>query len=212
MTTLLHAEEKPCMKDVLVIGSNNLNINTQGRSFMKDMLVARLSAGSVSAFEKIMRRYSGYVLAVIRNHSRGALSYEDMEELVSDTFVAVWKQRTQLDPSRPLMPYLAVTARNRTINALRRLKITVSLEDSDVYDPGIEQSLEQRAAVSEMLEAVSQLSDKQRNVFTRFYCYGETLAEISGGLKISLSDAKTTLMRAREAVRRILSERGYDHV
>lgn len=200
------------MKGVLVAELNVGSVDIQRRSCMKDILVARLNAGSVAAFEKIMRRYSGYVFAVIRNHSRGALSREDMEELVSDTFVAIWKQREQIDPRRPIMPYLAVTARNRTINALRRLQITVSLEDSDVHDAGIEQALEQRAAVSEILEAASQLSEKQRNVFTRFYCYGETLDEISKGLKISLTDAKTTLYRAREAVREKLSERGYDHV
>lgn len=178
---------------------------------MKDRLVARLNAGSVSAFEKIMRKYTGYVFAVIRNYSHDLLSREDIEELVSDTFVSVWKQRESIDPNRPVMPYLAVTARNKTINLLRGMKLTVSLEDADVRDTDLELRLERKEAVNEILEAVEHLSAKQRNVFTRFYCYGESLSEISSGLGISPSDARTTLHRAREAVKKIISERSNSH-
>lgn len=52
---------------------------------MKDKLIEKLNTGDVGAFEYLMREYSGYVFAVVRNHSAGVLSYEDMEELTADT-------------------------------------------------------------------------------------------------------------------------------
>lgn len=179
---------------------------------MKDRLIAKMSAGSTDAFEKIMRKYSGYVLAVIRNHSRGVLSREDHEEILIDTFASIWRQRGVIDPERPFMPYLAVTARNKTLGALRSAKLTVGIEDADAHDIDIETQLERKEAVKSIMEVAGQLNDRQRDVFIRFYFYGETLSEISKGLMISSSNARTTLFRARESVKRILSERGYEHV
>ncbi|MBP3856891.1 MAG: sigma-70 family RNA polymerase sigma factor [Ruminiclostridium sp.] len=60
-----------------------------------------------------------------------------------------------------------------------------------------------------MLEAAGTLNKKQYEVFVRFYLYGEPLTEISERMGIGSSDARTTLFRAREAIRKYLSERGY---
>lgn len=174
-----------------------------------DKLIKKLNSGNVRAFEQIMRDYSGYVSVVIRNHSKELLSREDMEELLSDTFVALWKNRGSIDPDRPLMPYLAVTARNKVMNRLRQIRLTVSLEDVELSDHSLERQLENAAIADDILDAAKSLSAKQHDVFLRFYLYGEALDTISKGMGISSADARTSLFRAREAVKKYLSERGY---
>lgn len=176
---------------------------------MKDKLIRKLNSGSVKAFEQIVHKYGGYVYAVVRNHSGGLLSAEDIEELVSDTFAALWRKRETLDSSRPVMPYLAVTARNLTINRLRQVKLTVSLEDAELSDVSFEDRIENAAVIGSILEAAEALGDKQREIFTRFYLYGEKVSDISEKMNISLSDAKSSLFRARQNIKKSLDERGY---
>jgi len=176
---------------------------------MKDKLIEKLNAGDVLTFERIVTRYGGYVLSVINRRSGGFLTYEDAEEIASDTFSALWQEREKLDPEKPLMPYLAAVAGNFVISRLRALKLTVSIDDTD--EPSVDnlvRDTENKEAFDCMLESVSELNAKQREVFVRFYFYGETLKEIETIMKISQSDARTTLHRARGKIKDYMIKRG----
>ncbi len=177
---------------------------------MKDKLVEKLIGSDVRAFEQIVKKYGRYVFRVVRNHSGGMLTREDEEEITNDTFAALWLNRERIDPERPLLTYLAVIARNKVSNRLRTLKFTVSIEQlGELYDADLDRKLEDKENVDAILEAAGKLNKKQYEVFVRFYLYGEPLAEISERMGIGSSDARTTLFRAREAIRKYLSERGY---
>ncbi len=179
---------------------------------MKDKLIEKLNKGDERAFGKIVERYGGYVISVIKRRSGGLLTYEDAEEIASDTFAALWKECGKIDPEKPLMPYLAAVAGNLVISRLRVLKLTVSIEDTD--EPAIEgfvRDIENREAFECLLGSLSELTDKQREVFVRFYFYGESLKEIEGAMKISPSDTRTTLHRAREKIKEHLIKRGHSY-
>lgn len=178
---------------------------------MKDKLITKLKGGDAAAFEEIMRRYAGYVYAVIRSHSRGMLTPEDIDEAAQDTFVALWQRRAGLDECRPLMPYLAVVARNLTLNRCRSLRLTVDIDGvADIKtDSDIEAALENTSAAEDILKAAYKLKARQRDVFIGFYLYGESLEEIAKKLGITPQNARTTLFRARGEIRRLLKGRGY---
>lgn len=176
---------------------------------MKDKLILKLNKGSIKALEQIIRQYDDYVFFVIRNHSGDVLSKEDIEELASDTFVALWNNRRSVDAAKPLMPYLAVVAKNKTVDKLRSLHITVNIEDTDLCDDDFDQRFENAEAVREILVAAEKLPAKQREIFIRFYFYGETLKAIAEAMGITYPDSRTSLHRARNAVKEYLSERGY---
>ena len=50
--------------------------------------------------EKIINEYSGYVYTIIINMSKGILSDEDVEEIISDVFFILWKNRDKLDDEK----------------------------------------------------------------------------------------------------------------
>lgn len=176
---------------------------------MKDKLIEKLNKGSVKALEQIIRQYDDYVFYVIRNHSGGVLSKEDIEELASDTFAALWKNCRSVDPDKPLMPYLASIAGNKTIDRLRSLHITANIEDIELSDDELVRKFENAEAVREILHAAERLSAKQYEIFIRFYFYGETLKAIAEAMGITYPDSRTSLHRARNAVKEYLNERGY---
>lgn len=180
-----------------------------GEIQMKDKLIEKLNNGDICAFEKLMREYSGYVFAVVRNHSKDILTYEDMEELTADTFAALWQSRESISPDKPLMPFLAVTARNKTLNRLRSVRLTVPLEEAAGVPALHDLSDREQEAVTEILDAVSELPDTSREVFFRYYLYGEPLDRISKELGLSPSNIRTRLCRSRDKIKKQLLERGY---
>lgn len=181
---------------------------------MKDRLLVKLKSGNVRAFENIISRYGGYVLKVIRNHSMGQLSNEDCEELLDDTFVSLWQNRETVNESSSIMPYLAVIAKNKVYNRLRALRSTYGITKTEISDKSspsekFDTEFDKLLLTECLRKAIDNLSKKQNEVFIRFYFYGEHLAAISDGMRISPSDARTSLFRARESVKKYLSERSY---
>lgn len=86
-----------------------------------EKLLRALSGGDTKAFEKIMKKYSGYVCTVARNFSRGALSEEDIDDISVDVFYKLWRCRENLDIKIGLSAYLSAAARNAVKNRFRDL-------------------------------------------------------------------------------------------
>ena len=50
--------------------------------------------------EKLIKEYSKYLYKIINNIGRGYLSSEDIEEIIVDVFIALWKNQSKLDESK----------------------------------------------------------------------------------------------------------------
>ena len=61
-------------------------------------LIRALQAGERAALRRTMEVYAGYTSAVLGNTLRGQASREDLEELLSDVFLSLWRSREGLDP------------------------------------------------------------------------------------------------------------------
>ncbi|MFG6353257.1 MAG: RNA polymerase subunit sigma-70, partial [Oscillospiraceae bacterium] len=66
-----------------------------------------------------MAAYTPYLSTVVWNALGPAASAQDVEEVVSDAFLALWSRRDSLQPEQGLKPWLAAVARNRAIDRLR---------------------------------------------------------------------------------------------
>ena len=181
----------------------------------EDKLLRALADGSQKALEKIVKKYSGYVCTVARNFSRGTLSEEDIDEISVDVFYKLWNARQALDIKVGLSAYLSAAARNAVKNRFRDLP--PPYEDiTELGLPSDDLSVEDKAEFSAMMEClnegVEQLSPKEREIFLRFYLYGEKSSQIAKAMNISESSVRTNLHRTREKLKKFMSERGYDHV
>ena len=79
--------------------------------------------------EKIINEYSGYVYTIIINMSKGILSDEDVEEIISDVFFILWKNRDKLDDEKKLSSYIAGIIRNLVKEKYRKLKSNLNISD-----------------------------------------------------------------------------------
>lgn len=178
---------------------------------MENILIEKLKNNDEKALDLIIEKYSSYIFAVVKNFSQNALSKEDQEEIVCDVFILLWKNRDKIISDRPIVPYLSVIAKNRIKNKFRensKIKFTVLKEDF----PGDNflERFEKNLAVEYIFEALELLSEAQKEMFIRYYFYGEKIRDFSKLLNITESNAKTALHRARKKVKKFLTERGYD--
>ena len=91
--------QTPDMIDVSML----IQMNKEGCGMDDRQLLRQLQKKSRGALEAAIAQYGAYVLAIIRNRSRGVLTPEDHEEIASDVFFALWNgaariERGQLRP------------------------------------------------------------------------------------------------------------------
>ena len=91
-------------------------------------LLRQLQKQRAGALEQAVAQYGAYVLAIIRNRSRGVLTPEDHEEIASDVFFALWNGAARIERGQ-LRPWLGAVARNRTAEAMRKQNVYLPLED-----------------------------------------------------------------------------------
>ncbi len=177
-------------------------------------MLRALADGDIKALEKIVKKYSGYVCTVARNFSRGALSEEDIDEISVEVFYKLWSLRESLDIRVGLSAYLSAAARNAVKNRFRALP--PPFEDITENDIPSDYSVEDKAEFSIMMEClndgIDRLPPKDREMFLRFYLYGERSSQIAAAMNISEGSVRTELHRIRAKLRKFMSERGYDHV
>lgn len=180
----------------------------------EEKLLGALADGDIKALEKIMKKYSGYVCTVARNFSRGALSEQDIDEISVEVFCKLWEYRQNLEIKIGLSAYLSAAARNAVKNRFRDLP--PPCEDLTELEISSDYSVENKAELSDMMdclnEGVDRLPPKDREIFLRFYLYGEKSSQIADAMNISENSVRTNLHRTRAKLKNFMSERGYDHV
>ena len=78
-------------------------------------ILKKLRNRDEKAFEEIIDLYSAYITAVVRNLLGSRGTKEDVEEVVADTFIALWitAERINYEEYSSIKAYIAVIARNK---------------------------------------------------------------------------------------------------
>ena len=171
-------------------------------------LLRQLQKKSRGALEAAIAQYGAYVLAVIRNRSRGVLTPEDHEEIASDVFLALWRGAKNITRGQ-LRPWLGAVARNQTAEAMRKKDVFLPLEDDTLItlDRLWEQMVEQERCEA-LARALGALPEEDREIFYRFYDLSQTTAQIADELHMNASTVRSRLLRGREALRKTLTKGG----
>ena len=164
-------------------------------------LIDRLRAGDQSAMADLYDRYSGVVYGVALRVLANATAAEDV---VQEVFLQLWRNPQAFDATRGrLAPWLAVIARNRAIDHLRRRP---SEEDIDVLpiSTGIdlEGAAAQKLAVDKVRGALAQLPQEQRKTLEMAFFEGMTHSEIAGKTGEPLGTVKTRIRTGLLALRK----------
>ena len=89
-------------------------------------IVAQLRQGDKGALVRLYDEYSGLVYGIARRILRDAAAAEDV---VQEVFLQLWRKPGSFDEQRGrLAPWLAVVARHKALDVLRKLKFEVDVD------------------------------------------------------------------------------------
>ena len=164
-------------------------------------LLMQLKKRHKNSINQAIEVYTPYLSTVLYNMVGNGLPKEDIEEIVSDVFVVLWKNAEYIDLSKgTLRSYIAATARNLALKRLNKKKDYTNLDDIEIP---IEDEFTDDNKKS-IWDAVMRLGEPDNEIFVRFYKYDEKLKDISKATGLNISTIKTKLSRGKRKLKRIL--------
>jgi RNA polymerase sigma-70 factor, ECF subfamily len=175
-----------------------------GQAEDDSVLVARSRRGDQDAFAILYDRYSRLVYSVAIRVVRNAQTAED---ILHDIFLQLWQMPQQFDSARgSLGPWLAVIARNRAIDCIRKQKVTIDPEETVLASMvHLGSDVELANIVSKVRELLKAMPEAQRIAMEMAFFEGNTHAEIAASMKEPLGTVKTRIRAALMIIRKALN-------
>lgn len=164
--------------------------------------------------EKVMDDFYSYVYIIARNSVSTCITEEDIEEIVSDVFVGIWKNSSQLLPTTPVKPYLAGITRNVVRNKYRKSEKNFSIsdyEESLTDNNNLEEYVEESEQNKVIREPLKTLKEEEYKIFMMFYYEAKPIKDIAKILELSVSKVKVVLHRVRKIIKLNLENGGYGY-
>ncbi len=164
-------------------------------------LIARMRAGDQSAMGHLYDRYSGVVYGVALRVLANTTAAEDV---VQEIFLQLWRKPDSFDAERgKLGPWLAVIARNRAIDHLRKRPLEDDIDDLPISTGvDLESDSAQKLAIEKIRGVLAQLPQDQRSLLEMAFFEGMTHSEIAGKTGEPLGTVKTRIRAGLLALRK----------
>ncbi|MBA3307766.1 MAG: sigma-70 family RNA polymerase sigma factor [Chloroflexi bacterium] len=192
-------------------------------------LVATVAAGDAAALAELYDRHAD---AIFRAAFRRSGDRTIAEEVLQDTYLALWNRAELFDPGQgSLVTWLSTIARNRAIDRLRHqgrrppaMPLSAVMADDDRDGNGLdralshgtllgsgaasedpERMLQDAATRTEIRDALGTIPQRERQVLELAYFDGLTQVEIAQRLDWPLGTVKTRTRRALMRLRQTLT-------
>ena len=168
-------------------------------------LLAAVAAGARRALEQL---YIGYHRRLARFLSRFTSRYENVEEIINDTFMVVWQHAKDFRHASQVSTWIIGIAYRTALKSLRQQK-------NVRYPPGAEALAEASTDPTRdtetqdwVMHGLRQLPLEQRFTLELAYHLGHSLEEIAAITDSPVGTVKARMFHAREKLRRSLPELG----
>ena len=164
-------------------------------------LLVAIAAGDRPALEEL---YLSYHRRLARFLSRFTPRYENVEEIINDTFMVVWQSAKDFRHASQVSTWIIGIAYRTALKSFRRQKnhtVARSLEDipEQTVDPAFD------TEVSDWLQhGLSRLPIEQRLTLELAYHMGHSLQEIAAITACPVGTVKARMFHAREKLRQYL--------
>jgi RNA polymerase sigma-70 factor (ECF subfamily) len=155
-------------------------------------MVTALKAGDQSAVAQLYDRYSAVVYAVALRVLGDTGAAEDV---LQEVFLQLWRNPGAFDAARgSLAPWLAVVARNRAIDFLRKRKPETDLEDVIIsVAPDLARDADRARAAEKVRGVIGTMPPPQRSALEMAYFEGMSHSEIASKTGEPLGTIKTRI-------------------
>lgn len=182
---------------------------TGGRQQVSDEdLLLAVSRGDQAAFADMFERFGGSVFGVIKRVVRDP---SQSEEVTQEVMVEVWRTAARFDPDRgTAQTYILTMAHRRAIDRVRSEQASrdrtdrIGVRDQSRAFDEVSEAVELRFEHQQVREALTALTELQREAVELAYYGGHTYREVAELLDTPLGTVKTRmrdgLIRLRDAM------------
>jgi len=170
-------------------------------------LWGRVVLNELAAFEEVVAKYQGAVVAVAFSQCG---DFGASQDIAQETFLAAWSSREQLRDPEKLFSWLCSIARRLAAGVYRSRAQHRAVSIAEGSDPfGQEEepidSLISREEEELVWNAISELPESYREPLVLFYQESRSVQQIAMSLDISIDAAKQRLSRGRDMLRNSMS-------
>ncbi|WP_236884138.1 sigma-70 family RNA polymerase sigma factor [Devosia sp. A16] len=164
-----------------------------------ETLLVRIAEADRAALAALFESEAGRLLAIARRIVRRS---DLAEEVVQETFVAVWQRSRQFDPARgSARGWLTTMVRNRALNMLRdggRLEFhdATTLEALSGREQDAVSAFQMLADSEGLKHCLGQLDEPKRRAVLLTYVVGMSNGEVAERLAVPLGTAKSWIRRS----------------
>jgi len=175
-------------------------------------IVEQILAGRTERFRDLVTRYQNLVAGIAW---RSGCRREDVEDVVSDVFLKVYRNLHQYRPDHAFSTWLYRLTANHVVDRSRRMKkergrAEMPEQVADV-SPGADDALETDERQRLVRSALDHVDERYRAVMHLVYVEGLKVDETARVLGVPEGTVKTRLMRGREALKKVLMRRNPEH-
>ena len=181
---------------------------------MKDeQIITAIKLSPQTGIDYALSSYGGAV-RVICKAILAPYSDEDVEEAVSDTFFALWRDIGKYDAKKAsFKSYIYGIARNCANNKARRIKkqaktIPIDKAEGAVAKQNIEHDAISKINSDIMLDIITHMKSPQDKVFIYKYINGMSVREISEILSLKEKEVQNILYRGKKKLKILFEQRG----
>lgn len=168
--------------------------------------IKQLIKGDIHAFDKIFNEYNQKVY----NFCKQLLTSEqDAREVTQEVFIALWQNRTKINPESSLSAYIFGIARNQIYNIYRKsVHIQAYLDYLQNNDRQFDFATDDQVMFRELdnfvTQAIEELPPRRKEIFKLSRFEGLTYKEIAIRLNISENTVDVQIRKSLGYLRKVL--------
>lgn len=180
-----------------------------GQPASKETLLARIAQGDEAAFGELYDEIAPRVLGLIR---RLLVDHAQSEEVTQEVFLEIWQNATKYEATKGgALTWILTMAHRRAVDRIRSSQsgrdrdVKIGIRDfPDAYD-NVAESVEIKIEHERVKQAMSQLTELQRQAVSLAYYGGYSHSEVATMLSVPIGTVKT---RLRDGMIRLRDELG----
>jgi RNA polymerase sigma-70 factor, ECF subfamily len=168
-------------------------------------LLLAVAAGDRRALEEL---YLGYHRRLARFLSRFTPGYENVEEIINDTFMVVWQNAKDFRNASQVSTWVIGIAYRTALKSLRRQKNHAAAANIDDYPEQTVDPTSDTETHDWLKHGLNRLPVEQRLTLELAYNMGHSLEEIAAITECPVGTVKARMFHAREKLRQYLPSLG----
>ena len=154
-------------------------------------------AGDDASYRRLLEAVSAHLRAFVRRQLAGSpMGWDQAEDIVQESLLAIHLKRHTWDASRPIVPWVHAIARHKAIDAARRRVATIHLPIDDFVDVLPAPRGDDASESTHVLQLLARMPERQRSIIQYVSIEGRSAQEVAALLGMTEGAVRVILHRA----------------